>query len=350
MSLVAVGYQPPRQENAVAANIAANSSVTNDEKPVAHGVDEVVAASVVASIADRANLPLRYNIANLSQSLQAESALAQTGPVGAIQKPQIVQPSSTGRSIQEYVTKEGDTVQSVASSYQISGDTLKWANSLTSDALEPGKTLKIPPVDGVLYTVKAGDSAESIAQKYRSEAQLIVSYNDLELGGLDAGRQIIVPNGALPEEERPGYVAPRSSVSSSYAGINYGNYGGGSASANYMSMSAGNKYAFGNCTWYVYERRVQLGRPVGSFWGNATTWASNAAAAGLLVNGNPAPGAIMQNGGGYGHVAVVEAVNPGVSITISEMNGYRFGGGFNRIGRGDVSWGEATSGMYRYIH
>jgi len=58
----------------------------------------------------------------------------------------------------------------------------------------------------------------------------------------------------------------------------------------------------------------------------------------------------MQNGGGYGHVAIVESVNPGVSITISEMNGYRFGGGFNRVGHGQISWGEATSGYYRYIH
>lgn len=95
---------------------------------------------------------------------------------------------------------------------------------------------------------------------------------------------------------------------------------------------------------------MQLGRPIGSFWGNAATWAYAASAAGLLVDGNPEPGAIMQNGGGYGHVSIVEAVNPGVSITISEMNGYRFGGGYARVGRGDISWSEATSGYYKYIH
>lgn len=114
--------------------------------------------------------------------------------------------------------------------------------------------------------------------------------------------------------------------------------------------SAGNRYAWGNCTWYAYERRMQLGNPVGSFWGNASTWAYSASAAGYLVDGNPTPGAVMQNGGGAGHVAIIEAVNPGVSVTISEMNGYRFGGGYARVGHGDISWGEATSGMYRYIH
>ena len=69
-----------------------------------------------------------------------------------------------------------------------------------------------------------------------------------------------------------------------------------------------------------------------------------------MVNGTPSAGAIMANGGGYGHVAIVESVNPGVSVTISEMNGYRWGGGFNRVGRGTLSWSEATSGYYKYIH
>ncbi len=58
----------------------------------------------------------------------------------------------------------------------------------------------------------------------------------------------------------------------------------------------------------------------------------------------------MQDGAGYyGHVAVVESVNPGVSVTISEMNARRFGGGWNRIGRGQIPWNQAVSGAYRYI-
>jgi surface antigen len=61
----------------------------------------------------------------------------------------------------------------------------------------------------------------------------------------------------------------------------------------------------------------------------------------------------MANGGGYGgfgHVAVVEEVVPGQYVRVSEMNAYRGGGGFNRVSYFNVPWGEATSGMYRYIH
>ncbi|HEX6416792.1 MAG TPA: CHAP domain-containing protein, partial [Candidatus Saccharimonadales bacterium] len=113
------------------------------------------------------------------------------------------------------------------------------------------------------------------------------------------------------------------------------------------------RYAANNCTWYAYERRMQLGRPIGSFWGNASTWAMYASAAGYLVNGNPAPGAVMQNGGGYagyGHVAVVEQVVTGQYVRVTEMNAYRGGGGYGVVSTFDVPWGEAVSGMYRYIH
>ena len=112
-----------------------------------------------------------------------------------------------------------------------------------------------------------------------------------------------------------------------------------------MSASVGNKYAYGYCTWYAYERRAQIGRPIGSYWGNATSWAASGAASGLVVNRTPAVGAIMQNGGGYGHVAIVESVNSDGSITISEMNGPA---GWNVIGTRTISAGSV--GSYNYIH
>ena len=64
-----------------------------------------------------------------------------------------------------------------------------------------------------------------------------MTFNDLELTGNPAvGSQVIIPSGQLPAEEQPGYVAPRGAarsttptVSPSFAGINYGNYGAGSS-------------------------------------------------------------------------------------------------------------------------
>lgn len=347
--MIAIGYQPPER-------ITASASVVDPtSRPEAAGrtvsVDEVLATSVAANIAEAANLPIASNVANLSQSLTAESVLTETD-TNIVTKPQIVEAGADSRAIQTYTAKAGDTAQKVADRYGVSASTIKWANNLSSDAIEDGRKLKILPVDGVLHRVDGSDTIDSIARRYGANRAQLVAFNDLEVGGLSPGSEIVVPNGNLPESQRPGYVAPSPVVAPAplNAGVDYGSYSGGSGGANTYSASVGNRYAFGNCTWYAYERRAQLGRPIGSFWGNAATWAIYAQSAGFSVNGTPAAGAIMQNGGGYGHVAIVESVNPGTSITISEMNGYRFGGGFNRIGTGEISWAEAVSGKYRYIH
>ncbi|HJP80935.1 MAG TPA: CHAP domain-containing protein [Candidatus Saccharimonadales bacterium] len=334
ISMVAIGYQPPQNLDTVAN--AAQTSDTNTAQP---SVDQLVATNIAAGIAERADLPIATNVANLSVSLSAESQLAQND-TNVISKPQIIQPSADGRTIAHYTAVAGDTAESVAAKFGISADTVKWANNLSSDAIEVGKQLAIPPVNGVVYTTKDGDTADSLASKYGSTAKDIIAFNDLEVGGLTSGRQIIIPGGVLPETERPGYVAPSKAASQ-------GAYNGGYSTVNAQiaTASAGNRYAFGNCTWYAYERRLQLGRPVGSFWGNAATWAMYAQAAGFRVDNTPEVGAVMQNGGGYGHVAIVESVNSDGSITISEMN---YAGNFNRVTSRTV--GAGSVGSFNYIH
>lgn len=349
--MVTVAYRPPVSESSASASAESVPTRTTTAASVASdspsAVDKVVATTIASSLAESTGMPISNNVANLSQSLAVESVLGQTD-TNVISKPQIVQPTASGQTVQTYVTVAGDSVNAVAQKYGISPTTLKWSNSLTSDALEPGRTLTILPVDGTLYTAKSGDTVASIASKYGASAETIVAYNNLELSGAPvAGTKLVIPGGVLPETERPGYVAPRAATN---AGVGYGNFSGGYGSSYSGNVSVGNRYAWGNCTWYAYERRQQLGRPVGSFWGNASTWAYNARMAGFTVNGTPAAGAVMANGGGYGHVSIVESVNPGVSITISEMNGYRFGGGFARVGNGEIDWATATSGYYQYIH
>jgi surface antigen len=351
MALVAISYQAP-QRQAVLASTDVQSSSPSADSASASAVDKVMATSVAATIAETADMPVSKNVASLSTSLTIESLLAQND-TNTISKPQIVQPSADSRTIQKYTSVAGDTIPTIAQKFNVSAQTIKWANKLSSDAIEPGRELTIPPVDGVIYTVRAGDTIDTISQKYKADKNYLMTFNDLELtGNPPVGSQIIIPSGQLPTDEQPGYVAPRTTTYN--AGVNYGSYGAGTANGAASGWSGGrspgNLYGTGQCTFYVFERRLQLGRPIGGQWGNANTWAYSGAAAGFRVDGNPAPGAIMQNGGGYGHVSLVESVVPGVSVTISEMNGYRWGGGWNRVGSGTLSWGEATSGMYKYIH
>src|SRR5690606_29779519 len=118
--------------------------------------------------------------AEISVSLAAKSEFTQTDDT-SISKPQIVQPTANSREIITYTAQAGDTVDSLAARFGISKDTLKWANNLTSDAVEQDRQLAILPVDGVRYTIKDNDSIDQIAEKYQADKNRIISFNDLEL-------------------------------------------------------------------------------------------------------------------------------------------------------------------------
>jgi surface antigen len=57
----------------------------------------------------------------------------------------------------------------------------------------------------------------------------------------------------------------------------------------------------------------------------------------------------MQSGSGwYGHVAIIESIAANGDLTISEMNAYVSGGGYNIVSGRTVLAGNA--GQYLYIH
>lgn len=337
--MVAIGYRPP--EKAVLSNATVGPQLTDSTS--LNNVDDLMATNLAANLADTADLPVKYDVANMAQTLYAANSIAQTD-TSVIVKPQIVQPTADISTIQKYTTVTGDTIPGIAEKFGVSAQTIKWANKLTSDAVEPGKELSIPPTDGTLYTVKAGDTVETLATKYQASISQIIAYNDLELNTtLTPGAQLIIPEGVLPENERPGYVAPVSNVSvSSYTYT--ATYGGGSTWKPAYGWSAARPdtgYPFGQCTWYAAVRRAELGRPVARQLGNGGTWHYKMAA-----SREPTVGSIMD---GAGHVAIVEMVEPGVGIYISEMNGYRYGGGWGRVGFGFIPWSQAVNPSFWYI-
>ncbi|NCQ53833.1 LysM peptidoglycan-binding domain-containing protein [Candidatus Saccharibacteria bacterium] len=347
VAMVSIGYHEPQELAAVANTTNVNALSQNDRT----SVDNVVATSVAASVAKTVNLPIATSVANLAVSAQTKSEFTQSDGTSAT-KPQIIESSISKRSVTSYNVKPGDTVNSLAAKFKISAQTIKWANNLTTDALPVDKVLRILPFDGVIYSVKSGDTIESIAKKYGVDKTRIVTNNDLEESGLKSNTSIILPSAILPEEERPGYVAPYvAPVVTYYAGTGAG-FGGQTW---YIASGTPDDgpYSHGNCTLYAFNRRVQLGLPVGGNgnipqWGNANSWAYLAGRAGLTVNNSPSAGAIMQNGGYLGHVAIVESIMPNGDLSISEMNAYVPGGGYNVVSGRIVPAGNI--GQYLYIH
>lgn len=336
--IIFLGYQQPVKISST--SVASNSALANNVS-----VDDVAATSVASIVASVANLPIAPNISSLAISTKTQFQFSQANSVASA-KPQIISAVVANRSIVKYTVKDGDTIDSIAVNFKISTQTIKWANNLTGDYLSTDKELRILPIDGILYTVKTGDTIDSIATKYKVDKTRLVVYNDLDVSGAVVGNEIILPGGDLPDTERPGYVAPRPVIS--YAGQGTG-FGGSTWNIGYGTPGyAGNTYAYGNCTRYAYDRRVELGLKVSATWGNASSWAWLAALDGLLVDSNPSVGAVIQNGGGLGHVAIVEEIKPNGDLSISEMNAYLPGGGYNIVSGRIVPAGNVSS--YLYIH
>ena len=90
----------------------------------------------------------------------------------------------------EYLVIEGDTASSIAQKFNISLDTIRWANDLKSvDDVLVGQTLKILPETGVLHSVKRGETVHSVAKIYSIEPQAIVDFpfNEADKSSLFTG-------------------------------------------------------------------------------------------------------------------------------------------------------------------
>ena len=104
------------------------------------------------------------------------------------------------KEIFEYTVQKGDTLSSIAETFNISLNTLAWANDLSSKSkVNEGQALIILPVSGTLYYVKAGDNLSVIATKYKSTVEKIVTFNELS-GEKDifAGDVLVIPDGIMP--------------------------------------------------------------------------------------------------------------------------------------------------------
>lgn len=272
--------------------------------------DQTAEMYVVTEIAKSMNTPSSAVIAINYDSITSAASLATGSSSDKLEKPSVVNTSHLAVGVVEYVVSNGETLNSIADKYSASGVTetmIRWSNNLKAgSALTPGQTILVPGRAGFVYRVKAGETIETIATKYRSSVEEIVAANSLELNtNLAVGTPILIPDGELPENERPDYVAP---VATRRGNSTY------SYSAQY---SAGNRYAYGWCTWYAWSKRPDLPGNMG----NANMWATNARRAGFSVDGTPRAGDIFQTGSGrYGHVGYVESVNGDGTITVSDMN------------------------------
>ena len=238
-----------------------------------------------------------------------------------------------------YTVKEGDTVSAIAANFNITVNTILWANDIDNvDQIMPGDKIFILPVAGVKHIVKSGDTLDSIAKKYKADKDKIIAFNNLPADGtIQEGEEIIIPGGQK-EIPSPRPSAPSTSLYRQYATP----YGGAPSVSGWRKLEGkagtGHKFPYGYCTWYVSQRRYV---PWG---GNAGAWLYNAKSMGYYTGKTPKVGAIIVTAESWwGHVGIVESVS-GSSITISEMNYERWG----KVDRRTLSSGSRVIKGYIY--
>ncbi len=159
----------------------------------------LVSAGIIAGPAIADNNPFIGDYLNASQSAPSAAVL----DVDVYSKPTNTTFSEKPRdTIFEYAVKGGDTLNSVSKQFDISVDTIKWANDLTGDTIKPGQKLKILPITGIAHKVNSGETIYSIAKKYHTDAQAIVNfpfndYSDAETFALNTGQILYVPDGSI---------------------------------------------------------------------------------------------------------------------------------------------------------
>ncbi|MBP6085275.1 M23 family metallopeptidase [Candidatus Gracilibacteria bacterium] len=209
--------------------------------------------------------------------------------------------SEVNSTILEYVIQPGDTIDDLVSRFHISASTITQANNLSRSAkLEAGKTLKILPVSGLLYTIAKGDSVAKVAGIYQVPAELIMYQNSITSDkDLKVGNQLIIPNGIEPvivsnTVKRATTAKPTSKSSS-------GGYGSAPTGTAQQTK--------GTLNWPTTCRTISRGfNPAIPHWGvdcaNSIGTSVYAAEAGKVITASAGT-----YGGGYGNYIIIDHGN-----------------------------------------
>jgi len=117
--------------------------------------------------------------------------------------PDTVLPVGARKEVVQYSVATGDSLFGIAEQYEIEPETVLWANTSTLNddphLISVGVSLKIPPVDGILYEWKDGDKINEVAARFNAivEDILLFTGNDLDITNpiIEPGTFIMIPGG-----------------------------------------------------------------------------------------------------------------------------------------------------------
>lgn len=132
-----------------------------------------------------------------------------------------------------HTVKEGEDLQTIAEAYGRNVNTLISVNRIMNiAAIQPGVQLRIPNMDGQLYTVQQGDMLSTIAYKFNPELgwRNLMDINSLTSENIYVGQELFIPSmadagtAAVLQDSSLTFISPVSgSISASYGEVYSGN-------------------------------------------------------------------------------------------------------------------------------
>ena len=103
---------------------------------------------------------------------------------------------------QTYKVKSGDTISGIAKKFGLTNiSTLISVNDIGNvRQLGAGQKLKIPSIDGIIYTVKSGDTLDAIATANNIRLENLLDVNELTTETLTVGQQLFLPGVGLDQK------------------------------------------------------------------------------------------------------------------------------------------------------
>lgn len=182
---------------------------------------QATASATAASSYNSQNMPLPSPAKNIDPNpsvgggditVAGGALIAQEGPSGTAADI-VHRPESSQISV--YTVHAGDTLSGIADMFNVSVNTIVWANDIRGGVIREGQELVILPVTGVRHTVGKGDTLATIAKKYKSDLDEIALYNDLSANSsLAVGSVVIIPDAEIESAATPTRTGGGSTASS----------------------------------------------------------------------------------------------------------------------------------------
>ena len=181
-------------------NITSKENTETNSQNIGLLQANVSSAAVIQDKKDKNSKDKSIDSSSATAILSDNALIPATGPAGVSDGTDDEDVSPDQISV--YVVREDDSIAKIADMFDVTPNTIRWANDLkVGQKLKEGDVLIILPVSGVKINVAKGQTLKNLAQKYKVDATDIASFNGIaEDAKLTVGDELIIPDGILSDD------------------------------------------------------------------------------------------------------------------------------------------------------